>query len=103
MTICFVNADGSHVRGCEAHRGAHPYDWCVEESERRLRRIDELQKELSNLINAEFIADFSPTFTRKHVYQQGDNDYGYRRANGDLPKDGDIMVARDGGIVYEAP
>lgn len=27
-THCYVNPDGTHVRGCDAHGGQHPYDWC---------------------------------------------------------------------------
>lgn len=27
MPICFINPDGSHVRGCLLHLGDHPADW----------------------------------------------------------------------------
>lgn len=28
MVVCYVNPDGSHVRGCDLHQGEHPWDWC---------------------------------------------------------------------------
>jgi hypothetical protein len=49
MPICFVNPDGSHVRGCDRHMGEHPYDWCKKDFNEKLDRIDELQKELNRL------------------------------------------------------
>jgi len=30
MSICYIEPDGTHVRGCDQHLGEHPYDWCRE-------------------------------------------------------------------------
>lgn len=49
MPICFVNADGSHVQGCERHTGLHPYDWCIAATDARTRKIAELRAELNQL------------------------------------------------------
>ena len=49
MAVCYINPDGSHVRGCEPHRGEHPYRWCKARREQRdLRRL-ELSVELAEL------------------------------------------------------
>ncbi len=49
MTICYVNPDGSHVRGCDVHTGQHPADWCDMKRAERRRRIAELESELHRL------------------------------------------------------
>lgn len=47
MPICYINPDGSHVRGCDQHRGDHPWDWCRDRLEERRQRIAELERELA--------------------------------------------------------
>lgn len=39
--ICFVLPDGTHIRGCDRHRGEHPYDVCQQQFEERWRKIKE--------------------------------------------------------------
>jgi hypothetical protein len=28
IQLCYINPDGSHVRGCAQHAGRHPANWC---------------------------------------------------------------------------
>ncbi len=49
MPICYINPDGSHVRGCDQHRGEHPYDWCRDRRAERLQKIADLERELAQL------------------------------------------------------
>ncbi len=51
MPICYVNPDGSHVRGCEQHMGKHPWDWCRDRREERRKRIEELRNEIDRLLS----------------------------------------------------
>lgn len=63
MPICYVNPDGSHVRGCNLHAGEHPYDWCDAQFERMKRRLAELKVEAEILQSQVFeakVGDYNP-------------------------------------------
>lgn len=51
--ICYINPDGSHVRGCDQHLGAHPAQWCESAYKQRIARMQELREELLRLQNIE--------------------------------------------------